>query len=340
MSKRTKSKASKQVILGLLIISAIAMGAYAFYVKLDNRKPPDVKTPETLKPPVTQTDHQGSVSTLEPDPTPSGVTRRPNVYTFLVLGADESDYRTDVIMLAVFDTDANTLHVLHIPRDTYSNAGDRPSYHRHINLAASYKKMGDMDALIREVKHLIGYEVDGYVFVDMDGFVKLINYIGGIEFNVPQNMNYSDPTQNLTINLKKGKQTLNGKKALELMRFRSYANADIGRIAVRSDFLKAAANQILSKNNISRGAELAGVVLDNVKTSFSKADLEWFAMQALELKPENIQFDILPGGPANDSGYWIPYKKELLALINKKYNPFDGPITYIDIVDRAENKGK
>jgi len=345
MSKETK-KTSKQLVLGLAILCAVALGAYAFYVTLEGKNTGDdwsgIKPPETLGP-VTHTDESGSVitPTTGDEPNPK-IKWREGVYSFLVLGADASEMRPDVIMLVVFDTNQKTLNVMHIPRDTYSNApNNRPSYHKHINLSLAYGGKANFDGMIEEVSHLIGYKVSGYVFVDMKGFVNLINFIGGVEFNVPRDMVYSDPTQNLYINIKKGQQVLNGKKALELMRFRSgYSDADIGRIKMRSEFLKAAAAQILSKNNISRAGELAGVLLDNVKTSLSKSEMLELAEHALQLDPNNIRFETLPGGPAKDSGYWVPYKNEILDLINEKFNPFDAPITYINIVERDENRGK
>ena len=94
--------------------------------------------------------------------------------------------------------------------------------------------------------------------------------------------------RDLHIHLKKGYQTLSGADALKLMRYRSYASADIGRISVRHDFLKALASQLLSGKSATKAVEIAGTVFDNVTTDMSLDDLTWFAKQAIELNADDI----------------------------------------------------
>ncbi|MBQ4048852.1 MAG: LCP family protein [Clostridia bacterium] len=266
---------------------------------------------------------------------PVELTKREGVYTFLVVGLDQSKSLSDVIILVTFDTSANTLNCLSIPRDTYSVANDRSAGLKHINLA--YLN-GGMDQLKTELFYMTGYQVDRHVIVDMNAFVKIINYIGGVNFYVPQDMDYDDPTQDLHIHLKKGYQTLSGADALKLMRFRGYASADIGRISVRHDFLKTLASQLLS--SVSRAVEIAGTVYDNVRTDMSLDDLVWFAKEAIGLSSGTISFHTLPGGPAHDSGMWIPYPAATLELINTYMNPYNHDLVYLEMVSRAENAGK
>lgn len=289
---------------------------------------PDVTTPVVTSPGETTT-HQTTTSE------PVVLSKREGVYTFLVVGLDQSKSLSDVIILVTFDTNTHTLNCLSIPRDTYSVANNRSTSLKHINLA--YLN-GGMDQLKTELFYLTGYQVDRHVIVDMNAFVKIINYIGGVNFSVPQDMNYDDPTQDLHIHLTKGYQTLSGANALQLMRFRGYASADIGRISVRHDFLKALASQLLS--SVSRAAEIAGTVYDNVKTDMSLDDLIWFAMEAIQLSGDSITFHTLPGGPAYDSGMWIPYPKASLELINTYMNPYNQNLVYLEMVSRAENAGK
>ena len=90
----------------------------------------------------------------------------------------------------------------------------------------------------------------------------------------------------------------------------------------------------------SRAAEIAGTVYDNVKTDMSLDDLIWFAMEAIQLSGDSITFHTLPGGPAYDSGMWIPYPKASLELINTYMNPYNQNLVYLEMVSRAENAGK
>ena len=358
----------KRLLIGLIVlalIAALAIGAAMLLQSLtDEGEAPTTEAPVTLATPsnwtgttpatttATQTDASGSVVTVEttansvtnPGETttvqtttvePMALTKREGVYTFLVVGLDQSKTLSDVLILVTFDTVANTLNCLSIPRDTYSVANNRSESLKHINLSYLY---GGLDQLKTELFYMTGYQVDRHVIVDMNAFVKIINYIGGVNFTVPQDMNYDDPTQDLHIHLKKGYQTLSGSDALKLMRFRGYASADIGRISVRHDFLKVLASQLLS--SVSRAVEIAGTVYDNVKTDMSLDDLVWFAKQAIELSGDSISFHTLPGGPATNSGMWIPYPAASLELINQYMNPYNQDLVYLEMVSRAENAGK
>lgn len=348
----------KRLIIGIVVIVLVAAvaigGAQLLKVLNGSNTPPTTDVPVTLSGPSQQTvivtDEHGNPVTDESGNTvtdtnsghegtdaPQLLTKRDGLYTFLVVGLDQSKALSDVIILVTFDTNADTLNCLSIPRDTYSKANNRNSNLKHINLAYG---SGGIEQLKTELLSLVGYSVDRHVIVDMNAFVKIINYIGGVNFTVPQDMNYDDPTQDLHIHLKKGYQTLSGADALKLMRYRSYASADIGRISVRHDFLKALASQLLSGKSATKAVEIAGTVFDNVTTDMSLDDLTWFAKQAIELNADDISFYTLPGGPAQGSGMWIPYPKASLEMINTYLNPYNQDIIHLDMVSRAENEGK
>ncbi|MBQ1955138.1 MAG: LCP family protein [Clostridia bacterium] len=279
------------------------------------------------------TDTNG-VTQFVPDSTepPKAPERREGVYTFLIAGLDDSKAHADVVMVATYDTVGQTLNIMSIPRDTYSVANDRAGYLKHLTL--SYQS-GGIDALVYEVYNIIGFYPDYYVTVDWNGFISIINYVGGVYFNVPMDMDGDSGV------IKAGYQWLSGSQALDVCRFRSgYADADIGRIRTRDAFIKATASQILSGATVFRSAEIAGAVYDNVHTDISKTDLAWFAKNAVELSTDNITFVTFPGGPAWDSGMWIPYPQELLNTVNEYLNPYQSDIVTINIVQRSENYGK
>lgn len=266
-----------------------------------------------------------------PEP-PAAMERREGVYTFLVVGLDESKAHADVVMLATYDTEGQSLNVMSIPRDTYSRANDRADYLKHITLAY---QGGGIDNLIYEVYNLVGYYPDYYVTVDWNGFVEIINYVGGVYFDVPVDMYLEGET------IKAGYQWLSGAQSLHVCRFRKgYADADIGRIRTRDAFIKATASQLLSGSTVVRAAEIAGAVYDNVSTDLSKTDLVWFAKKAIEMDTDSVNFVTFPGGPASDSGMWIPYPSALLETINTYLNPYTSDIVTINVVQRSENYGK
>ena len=118
-------------------------------------------------------------------------------------------------------------------------------------------------------------------------------------------MNYDDWGQKLHIHLEKGYQLLDGDKAEQLVRFRhnndgttypaSYGTQDIGRMRTQREFLKAAAKQILTGNNIFKIDDIMQVVFENIETNLKMEDIIKYVPSATEFNPENIQSEMLPG---------------------------------------------
>ncbi|MBR4940495.1 MAG: LCP family protein, partial [Clostridia bacterium] len=201
------------------------------------------------------TDEIGSQYEVPP-PVSGENSRREGVYTFLIAGLDESKAHADVIMVATYDTVGQTLNAMSIPRDTYSNVNNRSSSLKHITL--SYQS-GGIDNLLYEVYNLVGFYPDFYVTVDWNGFISIINYIGGVNFDVPVTLELEGQY------IEEGYQWLSGAQALAVCRYRAgYIDADIGRIRTRDAFIKATAEQLLSGSTVVRAAEIAGAVYDNV----------------------------------------------------------------------------
>ncbi len=124
------------------------------------------------------------------------VSKKEGLYNILIVGTDGDGGRTDTIMIASLDTTTHSVALMSIPRDTYINANYSVP---KINSAYGAGGMGEsgIAALENQLAKMLGFEVDGYVMVDLDGFVEIVDLIGGVEFDVPMNMYYSDPTQDL-----------------------------------------------------------------------------------------------------------------------------------------------
>ena len=270
---------------------------------------------------------------------------REGVFTFLVAGEDNGFGGTDVVMVVLFDTMERRIEVLSIPRDTLVNVPWSPG--RINSIQNLYHRLdGDYDhyiyALRDEVAKLIGYQVNNWVTVDLDGFVRLIDAIGGVEFDVPQRMVYSDPHQNLFINLQPGLQTLDGERAMHLVRFRSFPEGDIQRIRVQQAFLGALADQLLHPRNLLILDDLVRIFLDNVDTDLTFRNLGFFAYEFLRTDRENIRFHYVDRSIGNifdrigRASVVTLYLEPWLELINAYFNPFTWEITvdHVEIVTR------
>lgn len=222
----------------------------------------------------------------------------------LVMGISEDIEAklTDTIMLCAYYPNEQKVSILSIPRDTFVG--------NSTTSADSYDKINALyqtspEKTLEAVRNLTGIDVRNYVVISNNALRDVVDEIGGVYFDVPMNMNYDDWGQKLHINLKKGYQLLDGDKAEQLVRFRhnndgttypsEYGTQDIGRMRTQREFLKAAATQILSGNNIFKIDDIMQVVFENIETNLKMEDIIKYIPSATEFNPENIQSEMLPG---------------------------------------------
>lgn len=274
---------------------------------------------------------------------------RAGVYTFLVTGDDDGFGGTDVIMVGLLDTEAGSLDVLSIPRDTAVNV---PWAVKKANTYQTFAHRIDSEfehpiyGMLHGVRKLIGYQPNNWIALELDGFVQLVDAIGGVDFNVPRTMRYSDPGQNLFIDLPAGERTLTGQQAMWVVRYRGYVTGDIGRIQMQHEFLGALVDQLLRPQNILRVDEFVNIFRENVETDMDLRNLAFFAQQFIQLDRENIRFHAVDEtiGNINDHvngiSYVTLYLEPWLNLINTYFNPYNFEITLddVEILTRNENR--
>ena len=249
--------------------------------------------------------------------------------TVLLAGTDEGGMRTDTMLLLHLDASARKASLISLPRDTYVR-GNYGVAKLNSALGAGGGGEEGMQELLLQVTDLIGYRPDGYALIDLDGFVDMIDILGGIKFDVPQDMYYNDPTQDLHIDLKAGMQRLNGKESMGLVRYRSgYAQADLRRVEVQRDFLKAAAEQHLNIWNLPKAPLLVSKFAASTTTDLTSGNLMWIARTLLSCDREQIQMQTLPGVPRMRSGvsYYLVNAEEAAQLLNECANPYQTEIT-------------
>ncbi len=339
--KKTRAKRRTgffAVVIPLLILAGILFTLYKATVK-----PPVITPVPTVEPP---TDNQ--LPDKEPEtpikdndvtPTPSAepdvVQRKEDFYTFLVVGTDKVGANTDVIMVASLDNKNKSIDIINIPRDTLVNVTRKV---KKINAAYAY---GGIENLKAEVASLIGFEPDYHILVDLKGFVALIDAIGGVTFNVPVNMDYDDPSQNLSIHFKKGEQLLNGKKALEVVRFRhnndgsGYPREDLDRIHTTQLLLKTVAKKLLKPATLLKLNNLIEIAVENVDTELALGEMLWLAQESLGVDASDaVNFHTLSENTGYYSGlsYVLADEAATLDLINSTINPYTSDITDLDIL--------
>ena len=311
-------------------------------------KPPEIPTapvePEETVPEQPEEPAEPTDDELYPDdgytgdmPTVSGE-RKEGVYTFLLVGTDMGDGNTDTIMVATYDTKNQNVSIMSIPRDTMINASWDI---KKIN--SVYSRYSDgIGALKTQISRLVGFTPDFYVKVELSMFVELVDLVGGVEFYVPQDMNYDDDWQDLHIHLEEGLQVLDGESAMELVRFRRYAEGDIKRVQVQQDFMKALIQECLSLEHWGKIKAYIDLAMENVETDLDFGSIVWFAAQALGLNgggaldmdnvytctiPANYYASAWSRATSQEQSYVTIYPNQVVELVNERFNPYLQDVT-------------
>lgn len=247
---------------------------------------------------------------------------RSKPYNILVLGVDVEAHLTDVMMLCQIDTVNHKMNMLSVPRDTRVNINGRTA-----KINSAYH--GGVEQTIKSVKELTSLPIHYYYLVNTSAFRDAIDALDGVDFTVPQNMDYEDPLQNLYIHLKEGYQHLDGDKSEQLVRFRRYPNGDIDRIKVQHDFFNALVEQKLAAKYILKIPELYSIIAENSSTNMRVVDMLSAGKQLLGIEKSDYAAYTIPGEARTIDGisYYICYQNDLDLLVSTVFSgnyPEDG----------------
>ena len=334
----------QKMLLAVAIVLAVALvivvACESLFVRPDLEKKPSKDTGQE------QIDYGGGTP-----PRADGERKSEDYYTVLILGRDTGGGgNTDTMLLASYDVTNQKATVMSIPRDTMVNVSWDI---KRINSVYNYYGAGEkgIQHLYKEVAQLVGFEPDYQVVVEWDAVGEIVDAMGGVYFDVPRNMNYDDPTQNLHIHQEKGYRLLSGDDAMQVIRYRhdnrvngktlGYPDGDLGRIATQQAFLKAVVEQLLQVKNLTKLNQFVKVFQNNVETDMTFTNILWFAQQAVfgGLKVENVNFVTMPNTPVscwsrtyqNYQSYVVPNAQELLDLVNSDLSPFVEPSVLSDL---------
>lgn len=279
-----------------------------------------------------------------------------DVYNFLICGYDRVANLSDVNMLVSFNVKYLTVSIMQIPRDTYVNY--ESWYHKangvfqYFMTGNSYnediqRRLDQFDVNTeQEMRGIAGFaaflednlcvKIHYYAVMDLEEFANIVDALGGVEMYVPRRMYYEDPNQTppLYIDLYEGYQTLDGKAAEGVVRFRNtYGNGDIGRGNVQKMFMAALFKTIQSKTNIFNAGKIidvCNIISDNLVTNMSTSDMIYFANNLMTVNLQYVTFMTLPGNAFwgdDQLSYYSLNKEATLEYINKYFNIYSEQVT-------------
>ncbi|NDI35006.1 LCP family protein [Chengkuizengella sediminis] len=203
--------------------------------------------------------------------------------------------RSDTMMVLSLDPESKQAFLFSILRDTYV---DIPGHWgTKINAALVF---GGPNLAMETVSNFTGLPIQYYVYVDFEGFTELVDAIGGVEFYVEKDMYYTSRADGpeFDINLKEGLQQLDGKKALQYVRFRYDAQGDFSRTERQRNLLKAVADEMLTFTNLINLPKTLEEVEPYIETNLTVSEMAKLGSLAYKHKDNGFQTEQLP--PSNN----------------------------------------
>ncbi len=248
-----------------------------------------------------------------------------NRINILLVGIDDGDvsnpktspHRSDSMLLMGVHKSTGGVSLLSIPRDTRVAI---PGHSSADKFGHSFA-YGGVELTIATIQDFLKIPVHYYVVADWQGFIRIVDALGGVDLHVEADMRYEDPYANLKIDLKKGFQHLNGHQAGQYVRFRHDEMGDIGRVARQQKFLKALATQAIRPGNLIRIPQILAIVRESVQTNMTPWTFQQVFVAIPSLKGNQIQSDMIPGNFANIGGvsYWAPDRTETAKVVNRLF---------------------
>ena len=349
--KMRKARKIFRITLTVLVLMLIGgVGAYMMWEKAPDIAGTGIEATEASPSPAVETAIPEATPAATPTPTPTPTPdplesavapenlRQDGVYTVLLVGEDKWTGNTDTILVGKIDTVNHKMDFISIPRDTLINVDWEVRKINSVVYKARNAGWDPAEQIKLRVKDLIGFDVDCYAIVSLEAFIDTIDALGGVEYDVPQEIYFEDYTmvdgewEDSYNYIYPGKQTLSGFQCMGLVRYRhGYYEGDIGRIKVQHDFLKSCAQQFISLGNIPNVGKVIDIISENVDTDLSAANIAFFLRQALMCKTEDINFHIMPhsprmlGEPAQSYAVCMVYQWR--DMLNEVLNPYSEALT-------------
>ena len=267
LKKKKKKHPVLKTFLVLLILAVIATGSYAFYLFKQGEKAAN-KAYDT-----SNTREKSALREEKVEPLKDNI-------SILFVGIDDSEAReqgsdhsrSDALMLATLNNKDKSVKLLSIPRDSYVYI----PYVGHEDKITHAHAFGGTQATIDTVENLLNVPVDYYYRLNFDAFIEIVDALGGIKVNVPYALHELYENDKRTVNLKPGKQLLNGREALALARTR-HQDSDIKRGERQQMILEAIIKKASSVTSLTKYDDILAAVGNNMKTNMTFDEMKSLA---------------------------------------------------------------
>jgi LCP family protein required for cell wall assembly len=239
----------------------------------------------------------------------------------LLLVSDVGGTNTDAIMVAHYDPDTKQINAISVPRDTYVTVNGLKTH----KVNGVYAAKDGAARLKAALEAILGQKIDYYAYLNLKTIREIVDLLDGVDYDVPCDLIYDDPDQDLHINIKKGLRTLTGKQVEGLLRFRHpnkwtaevkkyYDGSDLKRIERQQDFMGEMMRQKLSLQYLPKVGDIISTVYSNIETDLPLSEMLKLANGVTGFSSEKFHAEMLPGKAQTIDGlsYYVLDQEETL----------------------------
>ena len=250
----------------------------------------------------------------------------------LGISEDLENKLTDTIIVCSYNPKTQKTTMISIPRDTFVG--------KNKNKARGTDKINSLYAkspekLLKALSEITEMDLKYYAVINNNAVIEIVDIIGGVNFDVPIDMDYDDPTQDLHIHLKSGMQKIDGQEAEQLLRFRhnndgssypiEYGDNDYGRMKTQREFISETIRQTLSIKNILNSKKIYDTIWANIETNLDDEIIKLYIPDAVYFDTSSIVSEQLPGKSAKLNELWFfeynpKETKQILEELNEYIN--------------------
>lgn len=336
-SRLTKSQVTLIAVIFVVYTAIIFTAAWLIFYKpsqpANNEIPFETEENNSYDPDNPPLDNKENNTVIKDE-----YTVKDGFYNILLVGHDDEASLADVTMIVNCNTNDNSISVMQIPRDTLVTSGVLTN---RINAAfntfyQNARLNGDKDPYASALKSYeemleksLCINIHNSVLMGLNGFRGIVDAMDGVDVYIPEAMVYSDPEQDLYINIPAGYQHLDGYAAEGFVRFRSgYVQADLGRVNAQKVFLTAMFNKVkamVKSADVSAITNIANEIFNCVTTDMSVSDIIYYAKFLLNVDLADMNMTTIPGNMAG--AYYVINRASTLEFINEHYNIYSKDIT-------------
>ena len=218
-------------------------------------------------------------------------------FTILLMGVDSTDEglsantiaNGDSLILITFNPETLNATMLSIPRDSYVPIAcwsGQPE--NKITHAAAY----GTDCMMQTIENYFDVTIDYYAKINFRGLVSLVDTLGGIDVEVPQDLCTDNSNREGTVCINAGYQHLNGEQALVLARNRKQlAAGDLDRGLNQQIVVEGIINKLKDMNSVDQVIEVLNTISNNLDTNFTNNQILSFYDLAKDIMNHSLQKD-------------------------------------------------